>query len=215
MWALTSGIPQLQLPPLAALTTPIFYASRRIRDICRSSNTQSLHVEIVHAVAGANAGTINASMVGENGTSAVVESNRELEVVAIADLTTRAVDLLKIDTDGFELQVLHGASKLLEQRAIAVFTEYSPQHIRHYGKVEPTDVLSLMHEAGFRKVLVYDNIGTPIGILPTRGDAMVKLSDYSERRRTWYYLDLLFDRNLDRLDAFFAEECLRIPKVPP
>jgi FkbM family methyltransferase len=179
------------------------------------SNTQSLDAKIVHAIAGAITGHVNASAVGTKGTSVIVEGAGHSLAVTLDELTDAPVDLLKIDTDGFEFEVLRGATRLLRQSDIAVFTEFSPQHIRKYGKTEPRLVLDLMQSAGFENALVYDGTGTVIGIFPTLGEMIATLSEYCERRPTPYYLDLLFDRDHSRLSEFAAFEFARMPKISP
>ena len=173
-------------------------------------NTHGLDVEIVHAIAGAASEKIHAATLQTGiGSSAIVESETsENRMVAVDDLTRDPIDILKVDTDGFEFEVMRGASRVLSQDGIAVFLEYSPEHIRKFGGIDPLRVPAAMSAAGFKRVLAYDNFGTPIGIFPCDSDVIKALSDYSERRAD-FYLDLLFDKDSDRLDCFFAQEVRR------
>jgi FkbM family methyltransferase len=173
-------------------------------------NTHGLDVEIVHAIAGAGSQKIHAATLQNGvGSSAIVESETsENRMVAVDDLTRDRIDILKADTDGFEFEVLRGAGRVLSQEGITVFLEYSPKHIRKFGGIDPRRVLAEMSMAGFKRVLAYDNFGTPIGIFPCDSDVINALSDYSERRAD-FYLDLLFDRDDSRLDRFFAQEVKR------
>jgi FkbM family methyltransferase len=173
-------------------------------------NTHGLDVEIVHAIAGAASEKIHAATLQTGiGSSAIVESETsENRMVAVDDLTRDPIDILKVDTDGFEFEVMRGAGRVLSQEGIAVFLEYSPKHIRKFGGIDPLRVPAAMWAAGFKRVLVYDNFGTPIGIFPCDSVVIEALSNYSQRRAD-FYLDLLFDKDNDRLDLFFAQEVKR------
>jgi FkbM family methyltransferase len=71
-----------------------------------------------------------------------------------------ALDVLKIDTEGFELEVLHGASRMLQSRAIKfVFVEFNtlqPQEGRSGGALLPID--SLLYPHGFRFIASYNDM---------------------------------------------------------
>jgi FkbM family methyltransferase len=176
-------------------------------------NASSLDADIIVGIAGASDGGINASLMGDHGTSSVVLGVGLTKMISIESVTDRTIDILKIDTDGFEFEVLKGAGTLLHQPNIIVFTEYSPTRIRKYGHTDPTNIFALMSKAGFNRVLAYDNIGIPIGVFSTTGDMLTSLSEYAERKPSYNYFDLLFDRDGDRLSAFYDSECRRL--LPP
>jgi FkbM family methyltransferase len=170
-------------------------------------NTAELNVRIIHAIAGRNSGSTRAATLPSGiGSSVIVsDDSSTAQMVAIDDLTDSHVDLLKIDTDGFELEVLRGAARTLRQDNITIFVEYSPPHIRRFGGVDPFEVLASLRQAGFEEVLVYDNVGIPIGIFPCVGDVLTAMTSYSERRAD-FYLDLLLIRDGQRLRNFLALE---------
>ncbi|HEU5275987.1 MAG TPA: FkbM family methyltransferase [Xanthobacteraceae bacterium] len=170
-------------------------------------NTAQLNVQIVHAIAGHISGSAHAAALPSGiGSSVIVsDDNSTARMVAVDDLTDSPVDLLKIDTDGFELEVLRGSARTLRQDNITIFLEYSPPHIRRYGGTEPSDVLGSLRQAGFEEVMVYDNVGIPIGIFPCVGDVLTAMSSYSERRAD-FYLDLLLNRDGQQLRKFLALE---------
>jgi FkbM family methyltransferase len=73
------------------------------------------------------------------------------------------IDLLKIDTEGFDLQVLHGAKSLLESKAVRFifveFTDLQPKEGVHGGALLPID--SFLRPYGFRFATSYlDSVGT-------------------------------------------------------
>lgn len=62
------------------------------------------------------------------------------------------VRLLKIDVEGYEIEVLRGAALTLK-RTEAVLLEYSPAFLRECGH-EPTELLNILGEEGFNPHLV-------------------------------------------------------------
>jgi len=164
-------------------------------------NTAKLNAEVVEAIAGRSSGIVKlASSRSGVGTSALVaDDSTEKRMVSLDDLNCGHVDILKVDTDGFDLEVLSGASATL-RTTDAVFTEFSPKHLREYGKCEPQALLDYMHGHGFSAALVYDNFGVPIGLL--RDGALEAICNYVDLQRL-ILLDLLFCRD-EKLLADFA-----------
>jgi FkbM family methyltransferase len=73
------------------------------------------------------------------------------------DLAIAKIDLLKIDAQGFEIEILHGAKRLLSSEAVAlVYTEVC--FVRYYEN-QPLfqDVYAFLYERGFRLVGLYES----------------------------------------------------------
>jgi FkbM family methyltransferase len=176
-------------------------------------NVLDLDARIVFAIAGPSTGVSNHQAVANGlGTSVIEASNIEAQTVALDDLVENGiVDLLKIDTDGYEVEVLLGSTKILRGDAASVFLEYSPNHLRRYGKIEPGRVLDTMIAAGFSRVIVYDNLGYLIGLFPIQSDTLLALTEYATRRPKLYY-DLLFHKNDAILESFMASEVVRMTR---
>jgi FkbM family methyltransferase len=121
----------------------------------------------------------------------------------------RGVDLLKIDTDGYDYKVLRGARQtILGARPIIVF-ELSPPYIMAQGE----DVLSVfrfLRELGYRKALFYDNTGYPLVELST--DAIREISGlvgYALISDKVYYDVVLFHGGEG--DGFLEKEWANFP----
>jgi FkbM family methyltransferase len=73
------------------------------------------------------------------------------------ELRLAKIDLLKLDTQGYELEILHGAQRLLESGSIGlIYTELC--FVRYYEN-QPLfqDVYSFLYERGYRLVGLYES----------------------------------------------------------
>jgi len=78
----------------------------------------------------------------------------EVEVISLDDFCDingiDHVDFLKIDAEGFDLEVLKGASQLLDRNPdLIVMAEIAP-HLLKLAQATPTDLYSFMKERGFK-----------------------------------------------------------------
>src|SRR5690242_9493319 len=97
------------------------------------ANTVDLDVEIIAAIAGSVAGNQDVNFSRGGGTSSIIaEGNLRLPTVTIDRvLDGRSADLIKIDVDGYELEVLKGTSNTLHSTPRPfLFIEFSPFHLR-------------------------------------------------------------------------------------
>lgn len=72
-----------------------------------------------------------------------VSGGDDVEMVAIDALVVGAVDLIKIDTEGFESAVLDGAIETIRRNLPVIVVETNGQHAR-YGHAEPVKLLQGM-----------------------------------------------------------------------
>ncbi len=102
----------------------------------------------------------------------------------------KGVNLLKIDTDGFDFDVLRGGRVLLKEATPLLYFEFDPEsysrHIDH-----PLSVFDLLYQSGYQDALVYDNFGVPLKIIKTSDTAEIKRLMGSIDKRNIYYFDIL------------------------
>jgi FkbM family methyltransferase len=74
----------------------------------------------------------------------------EVEAIPLDQvIPSSRLDLLKIDVQGFELNVLHGATQLLQQNhALVILLEFWPYGLRQAGSA-PEELLDFLHTTGF------------------------------------------------------------------
>jgi FkbM family methyltransferase len=70
------------------------------------------------------------------------------------------IDLLKIDTEGFELHVLAGAAATLE-RCAALYIEDSDRNLRRYGRSSP-ELRQALQDAGFLSFRIVEARAVPV-----------------------------------------------------
>jgi FkbM family methyltransferase len=83
--------------------------------------------------------------VGKVTTGAAV---RTLDSV-VSDLDLKSVDFLKLDVDGYEVEVLRGARDTLRRFAPVIFFEHSPYVLAEKG-YKPDELVNILVDAGYR-----------------------------------------------------------------
>lgn len=179
-------------------------------------NTKGLDAKLVHAIAGQQSGKAKYHATTEGaGTSVIEPSETETEIVTVDELVgSEPVDLLKIDTDGYEHQVLSGAKETLQLPDVTVFMEYSPFHLDRYGKTDPERVIDVLVASGFQRAIVYDNLGFLMGQISLEPSAIRSLTRYALSRPGLYY-DLVLHKDPDLLDTLMTAELARIETILP
>lgn len=97
--------------------------------------------------------TFNAGNPGENHVARGGEAGETVRIVALDDYCAGAgigrVDYMKIDVEGYEINVLRGAERLVAASPeILIQTEYEPVHLSRYGA--PSELGDLLAGWGFR-----------------------------------------------------------------
>ena len=134
-----------------------------------SLNKVETRIELVNLAVADKKGQIKFSAEG-NSISSVAPDNKpnagkqiKVETVALDEyFENRKVDIIKIDVEGYELQVLRGAKNILQRRDSApraVFIEVHPYAWDNFGSTDK-EIVSLLTEAGYK---IIDVDGNSIG----------------------------------------------------
>jgi FkbM family methyltransferase len=114
----------------------------------------------------------------------------------------------KVDTDGYDLRVLRGATAFLRQAKPCLHIEVAPQHWRLYGGCEVADGLAFLSSFGYEELLVYDNLGYFIARDRTENPRVLGLlANYAMRRPAWFYYNVIaFHKTRRDLEEFYGRE---------
>jgi FkbM family methyltransferase len=124
---------------------------------CRVNRTANIEAHRQAAGAGAGTAVLSRSLVhgGDNclADRHVENLSRRVEVpvIPLDDVVRdRPVDFVKIDVQGWEMEVIRGMTGTLERNAaLRIYFEYWPRGLELAGSA-PLDVLAFLHERGFR-----------------------------------------------------------------
>jgi FkbM family methyltransferase len=118
------------------------------------------------------------------------EASKRVEVLVrqdkfCSDRGIKQIDVLKIDTEGFDFDVLKGASSMLAQQAIKFiyfeFNDINPRNGASGGALMPIDQLIRPH--GYRFIATYNDYVVPDEELFHVSNALYALPGHHERRR--------------------------------
>jgi FkbM family methyltransferase len=173
-------------------------------------NTVGLSVEIIHAIVGSTSKEERLAFLSSGrGTSAMVAGSGAKAVVTLDDvLLDRHPDLIKIDTDGYDIHVLRGSASCLRGTGPHLFVEYSPYHIREYGKEEPISLLSFVRDMGYCTTIIYDHTGYPMCVADLSSRALAMIVQYIHAK-PGFYVDLLISKDRALLTEFYEIDIKR------
>ncbi len=167
-------------------------------------NTEGLSVALHNVIAASGTEDVNAAFVRDDrGTSSIVNGSERHRAMALDDLIAgEAADIIKIDTDGYEAEVLRGLRLTLEHTDPLLFLEYSPRHLVRFGKIEPEVLLEMLRAQGYGYGLIYDYRGYPMGFTEFTDQAIRNLITYC-LSVPGFYADLLLAKERNLLLRFY------------
>jgi FkbM family methyltransferase len=84
--------------------------------------------------------------------------SQSLEVLLVDQPLFAAARFIKLDTDGFDCMILQAEYKWLAREKPVVFFEYDPATFERY-RVDGLRTFSVLREAGYRRILIWNNLG--------------------------------------------------------
>jgi FkbM family methyltransferase len=156
-------------------------------------------------------GNSNIEEVPEGGT---VLDFMTLDAALLAEPDCAAANLLKIDTEGFELRILRGAQRILTQHHPVLFFEFFPAFIRREDG-QPDELFALLRDCGYDRLAFYDGQGhllTEVGIGETQ--MLKSLRRYCDMRQSFFDVaafhaaDTAMARDFHAAEAAFFEQAI-------
>jgi FkbM family methyltransferase len=189
---------------LAVEPTPKF------RTLLEANWGRDPRVQIVAAMCSSSDRVVGVSIGEHKGTAVLRESPQGTEVpVCTIDRLVRErgfspVDVIKIDTDGFDFDVIEGArDTLCTDRPAVIFECDVFDNSSYVDRIRST--FSLFHEFGYRRALVYDNAGYIIGQVDIGNSSCFDSLLFYQVTSPFNYFDILMLPDED-CEAFYVTE---------
>jgi FkbM family methyltransferase len=102
-----------------------------------------------------------------------------------------APNFLKIDTDGYDLNVLRGGARLLQSSRPAIHFELSFRHWKSVGGATWKEAADFLSVNGYKECLLYDNLGYVIGVDEFERARLLPVMESYAFRRDRFYLNVV------------------------
>jgi len=155
------------------------------------------------------AGNLSLERIRAQGTMRLVPSKKKIKTntnrntvdsIIFTQPILKPVKLIKVDTDGFDTQVLRGAKKIIKRNKPVIFMEYTPDLIINHD----SSYLSFIRKNIIKthpNMTVFDHLGTTLFSARANNAAarLVEITDYLLKpNRLMPYVDLAFSTDTDR-----------------
>lgn len=120
------------------------------------------------------------------------------------------IDLIKIDTDGFDFKVIRGAKHCLQKWHPLIFFEWDRAFCKEQGE-DPLSIFPILYELGYSECILFNNFGNFFDNVETRNTAILKTYiDNTIGDGLPYYYDVLA---LPTKEDYNSEDILSIFKL--
>lgn len=123
--------------------------------------------------------------------------------------SSRGAKLLKIDTDGYDNQILFGAKSYLGEIKPVIYFEYDNKFLKENGE-EGLNIFPYLQELGYQTLVFFDNYGRFLVSTKTdQKEALSQLDNYiSDRKGAFAYYDIVafHDQDTDLAQSFIKSE---------
>lgn len=164
-----------------------------------NQNSQSLGVENTNGTA---------KIVLSSKTKTTIDNIKSLDQIINEHPTFNQSNILKIDTDGFEISIIRGSSNFLKTTKPVLYFEFTPEF--YIGlKQDPLEIISTLYNNGYESALFYDNFGKPIKIVNLSDQETINtLINKIDKNDIWYYDILTFPASKPEYKNLLIDEIL-------
>lgn len=127
---------------------------------CLEYNMKGLHnVEVFKLALGSKKGKAKISCANENfGMASISEEGEEIEINTLDALFKSKIDFIKIDAEGFEIEILEGGKKMIEKSKPVMYIEVNEHTLRLKGHTKQ-DLLDKIASLGYTYRNIYAGHG--------------------------------------------------------
>ena len=120
--------------------------------------------------------------------------------------TFKKANLLKIDTDGFEINILNSGKTFLKNEKPLIYFEFTPALYKDNGQ-EPDSIWIILRECGYKNALFYDNFGNVLNIIDISNQEKIKnMVDKIDNKSIYYYDILIYNENTFKYSDILKSE---------
>ena len=156
--------------------------------------------------------TINASFDEKNGTANIDKNSHgeeiketSLDTLISENIIFKKTNIIKIDTDGFDFDVIKGASRIIANNKPMVLFELFTINNKKYSE-ELKNIINLFKGNGYSSTLIYDNLGNFMGKYDLNNIfSIYKLIFYQLTRNYFFCYDFLMISD-DDFNRFYSSE---------
>jgi FkbM family methyltransferase len=177
------------------------------------------HIKIERSYCG-NEGKAKAFIVRKEGTAKIVKSSQSniekngLRVLKIKSLDKiiennprfKNANLLKIDTDGFEKDILESGKKFVRGANPLLYFEFTPE-VNSQNRQDKNTIWSLLRGYGYKEALFYDNFGGAVEIINLDNqDKIDELVNKINNKNIYYYDILAYQASENKYSKILRSE---------
>lgn len=164
-------------------------------------------------------GTNTFNILEKAGTAAAVYSERgsEIETRSLDDLVASNpsfadFNILKIDTDGYDFEVIEGAKNIISNRLPIILFECDSFSNSNYIN-DCLKILKLFEDCGYNQFLLYDNFGHLMGKYSLADSYCFRNLLFFQLTSSFYYFDILIMKDDDIIPFLDLEITYFIDKM--
>lgn len=132
-----------------------------------------------------------------------------LDNILIKNYPNVHINLIKVDTDGFDYKVIRGSQKIIQKYKPLIYFELVPMLLKNNSE-DVISIFDLLSKLDYSDVILYDNLGYLIGLYNINNTKNIQMIiDYIDSKDM--YLDVLV--SVDSLDLIYQNEMDSIKKI--
>ena len=119
------------------------------------------------------------------------------------------IDIIKVDTDGFDYKVLRGSEQIIIQHKPMIYFELVPALLKNNDE-DVMSIFTFLIELNYKHVMFYDNLGYLLGLYNINNlENIEMLTKYVDSRNM--YLDVLV--SAENIDSLYKSEINKINEI--
>jgi FkbM family methyltransferase len=138
-------------------------------------------------------------LASQNGTARLTQGGGKNDIIvdvlsldklmSLKKYNNQKVDLIKIDTDGFDYKIIRGSLEVINNNKPMIYFELVPSFLLDNDE-DIMSIFDFLKELTYQDLIIYDNLGYPLGLFSIHDKPSIKMIiDYLDYKNM--YLDIL------------------------